>query len=184
MTKHLGHIWPTAECGRVWCGGTDTEKGPAMVYDKTRSGDPDYDDKQPPEFHAGGQVVSAGDGVFLSQAGGPVDAEGAHVSLVTDTQDLDNRPSPGNVAKAGSLVQDYDEEDTPAAAKEVEADSKDVEQIKSAQASVQAANIDNSGIPGMDSGADKADESRTRSADVTAAKAESTSAGRKSTTGK
>lgn len=159
-----------------------------MVYEKTRSGDPDYDDKQPPEFHAGGLVVSAGDGVILSKVNGPVDAEGAHVNLSTSTEDLDNRPSPGNVAKAGSVVQDYSAEDTPTYGEDVEADSKDVEAIKSSQESVQAANMDNMGLPGLDSGADKADESHTRSADITAAKGETASAakgsGSKSTTGK
>lgn len=122
-----------------------------MVYDKNRSGDPDYDDKQPPEFHAGGPVVSAGDGVIIDPVTGPRNMDGAHASLVTTTDDLDNRPSPGGVAKAGSLVQDYKPEDTPTVGKEVSADSGDVEQIKAGQASVQAANLDNSGVPGLKS---------------------------------
>jgi len=147
-----------------------------MVYDKKRSGDPDYDDKQPPEFHAGGIVVSAGDGVILSKVNGPTDGEGAHVNLSTSTEDLDNRPSPGNVAEAGSLVQDYSVEDTPAYGKDVEADHKDVQAIKSAQESVQAANLANSGVPGVDVDAEFADESKTRTADITAAKGEATSA--------
>lgn len=147
-----------------------------MVYEKTRSGDPDYDDKQPPEFHAGGQVVSAGDGVLLSRVNGPVDAEGAHVNLSTSTEDLDNRPSPGNVASAGSLVQDYTDEDTPTAAKEVDADHKDVEAIVSSQESVQAANLANSGVPGLGDEVGLADESHTRTADITAAKGEDASA--------
>lgn len=117
-----------------------------MVYKKERSGDPDYDDKQPPEFHAGGPVVTAGDGqeVRLSPVTGPVDAEGAHVNLAVDTTDLDNRPSPGNVASAPSEVQDYSAEDTPTAAKSVRAESKDVQAIKDGQASVRA-NAENSG---------------------------------------
>lgn len=147
-----------------------------MVYDKKRSGDPDYDDKQPPEFHAGGAVVSAGDGVILSKVNGPIDAEGAHVNLSTSTEDLDNRPSPGNVAEAGSLVQDYSPEDTPTFGEDVEADHKDVQAIKSAQDSVQAANLANSGVPGLDTDTQFADESKTRSADITAAKGESASA--------
>lgn len=147
-----------------------------MVYEKTRSGDPDYDDKQPPEFHAGGAVVSAGDGVIISPVTGPVDGNGAHVSLVTDERDQDNRPSPGNVASAGSLVQQYDEEDTPAMAPEVDADSADLEQIRSSQTSVQMANLDNAGVPGLDSGAGHADEGNTRTADITAAKGEDASA--------
>jgi hypothetical protein len=109
-----------------------------MVYEKVRSGDPDYDDKQPPEFHAGGEVVSAGDGVRLTKTNGPVDAEGAHVNLAVDTQDLDNRPSPGNVASAPSEVQDYSVEDTPTYAEATEADSKDVDAIAASQASVRA----------------------------------------------
>jgi hypothetical protein len=144
-----------------------------MVYEKTRSGDPDYDDKQPPEFHAGGAVVSAGDGVIISPVNGPVDGNGAHVSLVTDERDQDNRPSPGNVAKAGSLVQQYDEEDTPAVAPEAEADSADLEQIRSGQASVQAANLANAGVTDE---VGQADEGRTRTADITAAKGEDASA--------
>jgi hypothetical protein len=76
-----------------------------MVYEKNRSGDPDYDDKQPPEHHLGGQVVSAGDGVFISVPGGPVDASGAHVNLDTSPEDLDNRPAPGGTADETSSVQ-------------------------------------------------------------------------------
>jgi hypothetical protein len=109
-----------------------------MVYDKTRSGDPDYDDKQPPEFHAGGLVVSAGDGVILSPTNGPVNAEGAHVNLAVDTDDLDHRPSPGNVASQSSEVQDYSAEDTPAYMPEARADSKDVDAIVASQSGVRA----------------------------------------------
>lgn len=126
-----------------------------MVYEKNKSGDPDYDDKQPPEFHAGGQVVSAGDGVRIDPVNGPVDAEGAHVSLVTSTEDLDNRPAPGEVAKAGSLVQDYFPEDTPTEGVEVDADNKDVDRIKAGQQAAQIANLENSGVTGMDSGVDE-----------------------------
>lgn len=121
-----------------------------MVYEKKRSGDPDYDDKQPPEFHAGGLVVSAGDGVILSPVNGPIDAEGAHVNLAVTEDDLDNRPAPGETATAPSSVQQYNEEDTPAYGEDVEADSEDVERIKASQASVQAANGPNVQAPQME----------------------------------
>lgn len=126
--------------------GDQIKKGTVMVYDKKRSGDPDYDDKQPPEFHAGGEVVSAGDGVRLSPVTGTSDENGAHVNLATDTETLDNRPRPGQVAKAPSLVQDYQAEDTPTEGNEVRADSKDVEHIKASQASVLAVNLENTGL--------------------------------------
>jgi hypothetical protein len=106
-----------------------------MVYDKARSGDPDYDDKQPPEFHQGGQVVTAGDGVFITPQGGAVDASGAHVNLAGSTEDADNRPTPGNVAKVSSTVQDYRPEDTPTVPESVE-DKDAAESIRAGQASV------------------------------------------------
>jgi hypothetical protein len=109
-----------------------------MVYDKARSGDPDYDDKQPPEFHQGGQVVTAGDGVFITPQGGAVDANGAHVNLAGTTEDADNRPTPGNVAKVSSTVQDYRPEDTPTVPESVE-DKDRTEAIRAGQASVIAA---------------------------------------------
>lgn len=121
-----------------------------MVYAKKRSGDPDYDDKQPPEFHAGGEVVSAGDGVILSKATGPVDEAGAHVSLVADTQTLDNRPIPGETATSATLVQDYSAEDTPTVASEVTADSKDIEAIKAGQSAVLQANLSDTGLETVD----------------------------------
>lgn len=143
-----------------------------MVYEKTRSGDPDYDDKQPPEFHAGGQVVSAGDGIFLNPVTGPVDADGAHVNLAVTEDDLDNRPSPGNVASAPSEVQQYAAEDTPTYAEPTQADQKDLDVIANAQGSVRAGQVasyrgDTEGV---------ADESHTRTADITAAKGENASA--------
>lgn len=104
-----------------------------MVYDKARSGDPDYDDKQPPEFHAGG-VVSAGDGVFITPQGGAVDINGAHVNLAGTTEDGDNRPEPGKVAKVSSTVQDYQADSTPAGTDAVQADKADVEKIRAGQA--------------------------------------------------
>lgn len=106
-----------------------------MVYQKARSGDPDYDDKQPPEHHAG-QVVSAGDGVFITPQGGAVDINGAHVNLAGNTEDGDNRPEPGKVAKVASTVQDYQAEDTPAGLDAVQADKADVEKIRAGQAAM------------------------------------------------
>jgi len=104
-----------------------------MVYQKARSGDPDYDDKQPPEFHAG-QVVTAGDGVFITPQGGAVDVNGAHVNLAGSTEDGDNRPTPGKVAAVSSTVQDYQAEDTPAGQEAVQADPGRVAAIKAGQA--------------------------------------------------
>src|ERR1700760_1482812 len=111
-----------------------------MVYEKKRSGDPDLDDKQPPEHHAG-NVVSAGDGVHLSPVTGPVDAEGAHVNLAVDTLDQDNRPAPGEHATQSSDVQDYDASDLAVTDENgvVEADKADVQKIADAQAAVQNA---------------------------------------------
>lgn len=85
-----------------------------MVYDKKRSGDPDYDDKVPLEAHAGGTLVKSEDGreVFISDVNGPVDEFGAHVALEGPTaEDLDNRPEPGGQAKESSQVQTYNPED-------------------------------------------------------------------------
>ena len=106
-----------------------------MVYDKARSGDPDYDDKQPPEFHAG-QVVTAGDGVYITPQGGAVDINGAHVNLAGSTEDGDNRPVPGKVAKVSSTTQDYQAEDTPAGLDAVEADKVTVDKIRAGQAAM------------------------------------------------
>ena len=106
-----------------------------MVYKKERSGDPDYDDKQPPEFHAG-QVVTAGDGVYITPQGGAVDVNGAHVNLADRDSDGDNRPTPGNVAKHSSTVQQYVEEDTPAGTNAVEADKDVVAKLKAGQEAI------------------------------------------------
>lgn len=78
-----------------------------MAYDKNKSGDPDYDDKQPIEQHAG-KVVQSADGreVLLTEAAGPVDrATGQHVDLEADPAAGDNRPAPGGVAAETSEVQ-------------------------------------------------------------------------------
>lgn len=92
-----------------------------MVYEKKRSGDPDYDDKQPPAQH--GMVKEAPDGtkyrVFENQ--GPTTLDGQHFNLADhDLSDLagDNRPAPGEVATEPSTVQSYD----PASAPSVEVD--------------------------------------------------------------
>lgn len=88
-----------------------------MVYDKKRSGDPDYDDKQPPAVHTG-KIVTAGDGreVLVNPAAGPVDpVTGQHVNLDDPKGDeLDNRPAPGEAAKDTSEVQTYDSGASPA----------------------------------------------------------------------
>ena len=142
-----------------------------MVYDKARSGDPDYDDKQPPEFHAGGAVVSAGDGIVITPATGPVDMSGAHVNLAVDENDLDNRPTPGNVADKPSEVQQYAPEDTPTFREPDKADQADLDVIANAQGSVRVAEVSQRGRA-----ENVADESHTRSADITAAKGENASA--------
>lgn len=106
-----------------------------MVYDKARSGDPDYDDKQPVEQHAG-RLVTAGDGreVLLTEAAGPVDpVTGEHVPMDGPTaEDLDNRPAPGEVAKEASSVQTYSAEDTPAADRTNDEDAVQPEPAKAA----------------------------------------------------
>ena len=88
-----------------------------MVYDKARSGDPDYDDKVPADQHSA-KVVQAGDGqeVLLTKSAGPVNRQGEHVNLDDPAGDAkDNRPAPGQVATEASEVQTYNAEDTPAA---------------------------------------------------------------------
>ena len=85
-----------------------------MVYDKKRSGDPDYDDKVPLTQHAGGTLVKTEDGreVFISDVNGPVDEFGAHAPLDGPTaEDLDNRPEPGGQATEASAVQTYNPDD-------------------------------------------------------------------------
>lgn len=88
-----------------------------MVYDKARSGDPDYDDKVPADQHSA-KVVTAGDGteVIMTKANGPVNRAGEHVNLDDPAGDAkDNRPVPGQVATEASEVQTYSAEDTPTA---------------------------------------------------------------------
>lgn len=88
-----------------------------MVYAKNKSGDPDFDDKQPIEQHAG-KLVTAPDGreVVITEAHGPVDrVTGEHVNMDEAPDARDNRPAPGEVAKEASEVQTYSAEDTPAA---------------------------------------------------------------------
>ena len=97
-----------------------------MVYEKAKSGDPDYDDKQPIEAH-GGRVVTAGDGqeVLLSKSVGPVNPDGSHADLDDpEGRALDNRPEPGQVATEHSDVQTYSSQDTPAADRTNDADAE------------------------------------------------------------
>lgn len=87
-----------------------------MVYEKKKSGDPDYDDKVPMDEQAG-KLVTAGDGreVMLTDNVGPVDrVTGQHVNLDDPKgEEGDNRPAPGGVAEKSSEVQTYSAEDTP-----------------------------------------------------------------------
>lgn len=106
-----------------------------MVYDKKKSGDPDYDDKQPIEAHAGGKLVKGPDGrdVLMSDVLGPVDPyTGEHVSMDAAPDDLDNRPAPGEVATAPSEVQTYTQEDTPTAMRTDDPDAVQPEAPKAA----------------------------------------------------
>jgi hypothetical protein len=109
-----------------------------MVYQKARSGDPDYDDKQPPEFHAG-QVVTAGDGVFITPQGGAVDVNGAHANLAEGSGSGDGRPRPGDMAEESSTVQIV--ATTPPVAA-VEADKDTVAKLRTAQAATIKAGLD------------------------------------------
>lgn len=84
-----------------------------MVYEKKKSGDPDFDDKVPPAEH--NTVVRAGDGTIVGRmdpALGPVTPDGAHLPQ-TSAEELDTRPAPGEVAEEKSDVQSYTAEDTP-----------------------------------------------------------------------
>lgn len=89
-----------------------------MVYEKKKSGDPDYDDKVPMADQAG-KLVTAGDGreVMITDNVGPVDrVTGQHVNLDDPKgEEGDNRPAPGAVAGKASEVQTYSAEDTPIA---------------------------------------------------------------------
>jgi hypothetical protein len=94
-----------------------------MVYDKRKSGDPDFDDKVPAGDHL--TVVTAGDGKIVGRidpALGPVTPEGSHLSVV-DPEELDTRPAPGEVAEYKADVQTYTAEDVPR--EEVSQDSLD-----------------------------------------------------------
>jgi hypothetical protein len=85
-----------------------------MVYDKKKSGDPDYDDKVP-LADQGLTVVTAGDGRIVGrvdQALGPVTLDGAHLSVI-DPEELDTRPEPGGTADYKADVQTYTAEDVP-----------------------------------------------------------------------
>jgi hypothetical protein len=96
-----------------------------MVYEKAKSGDPDYDDKQPIGQH-GGRLVTSPDGreVLMSDVLGPVDRyTGEHVDMTAKADAGDNRPAPGEVATEASSVQTYSVEDTPAADRTDDADA-------------------------------------------------------------
>jgi hypothetical protein len=146
-----------------------------MVYDKARSGDPDYDDKQPPEHHAG-NVVSAGDGVFITPQGGAVDVNGAHVNLAGTDEDGDNRPTPGNVAKVASTVQNYTSEDTPTSTEPTKADKATVDAIKAGQTA-----MINAGQQAANGGPEdnQADETHSAAGTSTPPKSSTTSTARK-----
>lgn len=83
-----------------------------MVYDKKRSGDPDYDDKVPLVKQLG-EVVQGDDGreVRITTANGPQNLDGTHANLADPKGDeQDNRPAPGGQATEESAVQTYDVE--------------------------------------------------------------------------
>ena len=87
-----------------------------MVYEKKKSGDPDYDDKVPLGDH--NKVVLAGDGTtvlaHITPSLGPVSATGEHVNLVDPkAEELDTRPEPGGQAEVKAEVQTYTPEDVP-----------------------------------------------------------------------
>lgn len=80
-----------------------------MVHDKKRSGDPDYDDKVPMADQVGERVTGPdGQEVTVTEAVGPVTADGRHASLDAPADELDHRPAPGDVATEASTVQVYD----------------------------------------------------------------------------
>ena len=81
-----------------------------MVYEKKRSGDPDYDDKVPLVKQVG-EVVKGDDGreVRITTANGPQNLDGTHANLEDPKGDeTDNRPAPGEQATEESEVQTYD----------------------------------------------------------------------------
>jgi hypothetical protein len=85
-----------------------------MVYDKKKSGDPDFDDKVPAGDHF--TVVTAGDGKIIGRldpALGPVTPEGSHLAVDVTAEDLDTRPAPGGKAEVKAEVQTFEAEDTP-----------------------------------------------------------------------
>lgn len=84
-----------------------------MVYEKKKSGDPDFDDKVPAGDHL--TVVTAGDGKIVGRidpALGPVTPDGAHLPQI-DPEELDTRPAPGEKATYKADVQTYTAEDVP-----------------------------------------------------------------------
>lgn len=84
----------------------DSGKATAMVHDKKRSGDPDFDDKVPMDEQVGEQVTGPdGQPVTITESAGPVNADGTHAVLDADPDEGDNRPAEGGVAKESSTVQ-------------------------------------------------------------------------------
>ncbi len=87
-----------------------------MAYDKTKSGDPDFDDKVPPAEHA--RVVKAGDGSEYTyhESTGPTDRNGGHLNVDGPKDaELDTRPAPGEVATEKADVQVADPDAAPQA---------------------------------------------------------------------
>ena len=121
-----------------------------MVYDKKKSGDPDFDDKVPAGEHL--TVVKAGDGTIVGRLDpslGPVTPDGAHLPVV-DPEELDTRPAPGERAEVKAEVQTYTAEDTPheeVSLEEAHAPAKDPDTSSSADAPTPDATPDNALAP-------------------------------------
>lgn len=119
-----------------------------MVYDKKRSGDPDYDDKVPADAHAA-KVVRAGDGreVIMTASNGPVNPDGTHADIHDPAGDEgDNRPAPGDVATEASTVQTYTPEDGPKAEVQ-DVEDLDLEEAKRREAESDKQSGDAEGQP-------------------------------------
>lgn len=121
-----------------------------MVYDKKKSGDPDFDDKVPAGEHL--TVVKAGDGTIIGQLNpslGPITPDGAHLPMV-DAEELDTRPAPGERAEVKADVQTYSAEDTPheeVSLEEAYEPAKDADESSSADAPKPDATPDNALAP-------------------------------------
>jgi hypothetical protein len=105
-----------------------------MVYEKKRSGDPDYDDKVPAAEHNAVQTAPDGTKYRTFPDQGPTTLDGEHFNLADhDKADLagDNRPKPGEVATEASSVQSYD----PASAPHVDVEPQEQDEADSGAAS-------------------------------------------------